>query len=72
MSFGGSFQGSSRMPPSKERCSMFRSIEYGFFTVVGTGMPCRSANSIMAVRLCSVQFGSRHGAMIVTPGISAI
>ena len=37
---GGSFHGSSRIPPSKLMCSRFRSLEYGFAAVTGVGMPC--------------------------------
>ena len=38
MSAGGSFHGSSRMPPSKLMCSRLRSIEYGFLAVASTGI----------------------------------
>ena len=39
VSIGGSFHGSSRMPPSKLTCMMLRSIENGFSTVERTGIP---------------------------------
>ena len=36
---GGSFHGSSRIPPSKLMWSRFRSLEYGLAAVTGVGMP---------------------------------
>ena len=66
MSFGGSFHGSSRMPPSKERCSRLRSMEYGFSAVAVIGILCFFAYSMQSVRL--LRSHSRQGAITCTSG----
>ena len=46
-----------------------RSVLYGFFWVVGTGMPCFLANAINTVR--ELRSHSRQGAMIFIWGSNA-
>ena len=69
ISFFGSFHGSSRSEPSCDRCQMLRSMLYVLFSSA-TGMPCFFAYSISSVRAPSSH--SRHGAMIVRFGASAL
>ncbi len=66
---GGSFHGSSRMPPSKEMWNRLRSVEYGRSVVTGTGMSWRRAKSMRAVR--EFRSHSRQGAITVSSGASA-
>ena len=65
--------GSSRMPLSKEMCRRLRSIEYGFFALAATGMPCFSAKAIISARPgnCCRNRSCRQGRSPRSPGARA-
>ena len=69
-SFLGAFLGSSKSPPSWDKCHTFWSMEYGCFLVATTGISCFAAYSMQSSR--DFNSHSRHGAMIFVFGESAL